>query len=293
MTQNHQGWLALYSKILLLSLNGLFAKAIPLDATTMSQLRSVIAVLGLLLFCWLQGVSWRLRDWRQALGVYGLGVFLGLHWITYFHAMQVSTVAVGMLALFSYPVLTILLEPLFRSGRGKYRLRFGDVMAGLLVLVGLVVMVWDQLQLSQGSPIVAGCLWGVLSALLFAVRNLVLKHHYSDVPSGKMILHQILAVALMLALFVDGGQVAQMNSDQWLLLLLLGLVTTAGAHTLLAVCLKRLPAKTVSIIGCSQPVLGAVLAWLLLGESVSGWVIAGGAIILSVAIYESLQQRVR
>ncbi|MCV6605631.1 MAG: DMT family transporter [Porticoccaceae bacterium] len=289
MHSDRKGWLALYGKILLLSLNGLFAKAIPLDATSVSQLRSMVAVVGLLLFCLLQGVSWRLRGWRQVLGVYSLGVLLGLHWVTYFHAMHVSTVAVGMLALFSYPVLSILLEPLFT--RGGYHLRLADVVAGLLVMAGLVVMVWDQLQLSQSSPVVAGCLWGVLSALLFALRNLVLKHRYSHLPSGKLILHQILAVALMLALFVDGSAVLAMESSHWVLLVLLGLFTTAGAHTLLAVSLKRLPVKSVSIVGCSQPVLGALLAWLLLGEMVSGWVVAGGAIILSVAIYESLQRR--
>ncbi|UTW44169.1 DMT family transporter [bacterium SCSIO 12696] len=287
MHSDRKGFLALYGKIALLSFNGLFAKLIPMDATTISQLRSVVAFIGLLLFCWLQGSNWRLGNWRQGAGVYALGVLLALHWVTYFHAMQVSTVAIGMLALFSYPVIAILLEP-WIAAHGQ-RLKFTDLLAGVLVLLGLTVMVWEELSTSFGGPVLMGCFWGVLSALLFAVRNLLLKHRYSHVASSKLILHQVLAVALVLLPFMDFQSLPQMTGQHWLLLLMLGLLTTAGAHTLLAVSLKRLPVKTVSIIGCSQPVLGAVVAWLVLGESASIWVIAGGAIILGVAVYEILQ----
>ena len=119
------GWAALYGKIALLSLTGLFAKLIPLDSTTLTQLRSAVAVLALLLLVVLQRRSLRLHGMKQWVLVYGLGGLLGLHWITYFHAMQVSSVAVGMLALFTYPVITILIAPLFYPG--KYRIAMGDI----------------------------------------------------------------------------------------------------------------------------------------------------------------------
>ena len=286
MNQDRLGLLALYGSVLLLALNGLFAKLIPLDATSMTQLRSVIAALGLLGFSLLQRREWRLANRRQVVGVYGLGILLGLHWVTFFHAMQISTVAVGMLALFSYPVITILIEPLFKGQRPQ----LGDLGAGCLVVLGLAVMVWDELQLASGGNLVAGCVWGVISALLFSARNLILKYRFHHVPSDQLMLHQVIAVSLMLVLFVDYPALSAMQVGDWGLLATLGLVTTAGAHTLLALSLKKLPAKSVAIIGCSQPVIGALAAWLVVAEQ-PGWsVIVGGGIILSVAIYETLHK---
>ena len=67
---------------------------------------------------------------KRYAGVYALGILLGIHWATFFHAMQVSSVAVGMLSLFSFPIITILLEPCF----SKSRLALRDVAAGVLVV---------------------------------------------------------------------------------------------------------------------------------------------------------------
>ncbi|WIO74733.1 DMT family transporter [Porticoccaceae bacterium LTM1] len=286
MTQDRTGLLALYASALLLALNGLFAKLIPLDATSMTQLRSVVAALGLLGFCLLGKRHWRLGCIRQYFAVYGLGLLLGLHWITFFHAMQISTVAVGMLALFSYPVITILIEPFF----ARTRLQAGDLIAGCLVVLGLAVMVWEELQLAANSDMVMGCVWGVISALLFSLRNLTMKYRFHHIASDRLMLHQVIAIAFLLLLFVDVSAVKEMKLSDWSLLVTLGLITTAAAHTLLAFSLKKLPAKTVAIIGCSQPVIGAIAAWLVVSEQ-PGWsVVIGGAIILSVAIYETLSK---
>ena len=113
MSQTRLGLPCLYLAIFLLALTGLFAKLIPLDAISIIQLRGMVAAIGLALFSLLRKRILRLPGIRTYAGVYALGLLLGVHWVTFFHAMQVSSVAVGMLALFSYPMITILLEPLF------------------------------------------------------------------------------------------------------------------------------------------------------------------------------------
>ena len=76
-------------------------------------------------------------------------------------------------------------------------------------------------------------------------------------------------------------------------LLLLGILCTAGAHTFYAASLKRLPAKSVALIGCLQPVLATLFAWLVIQETPQLNVLFGGAIILGVAAYESARKRSR
>lgn len=274
--------LILYTAVFLLSLNGLFAKLIPLDALSITQLRSCVAVLGFLLFCLLRHRSLRLHGVKQQSGVMGLGVLLGLHWVTFFHAMQVSTVAIGMLALFSFPIVTIMLEPFFAGQRVKIR----DMAAGVAVLCGIAIMVSQDLT-DIGGSVVQGVFWGVVSAVLFSIRNLSQKYHFRTVPSDRLMFHQVLTIALMLIPFVAVRDAAALSFPHWGSLLALGLLSTATAHTLYSYSLKLLAAKSVALIGCLQPLVAAVLAWLVLQEIPQPSVAVGGAIILLVAMYES------
>lgn len=282
-----QGILLLYLGLTLLSLNGLFAKLIPLDAFSMTQLRSLIAIGGFYLFCRVCKVPLKVTSRVRLAGVYGLGLLLGVHWGTFFHAMQISTVAVGILALFSYPMITILLEPLF----ARRRLAVRDILSGVLVVTGLVIMVWQDLAQGLSGQVLEGAAWGVFSALLFSLRNLCQKYFFAAIPSGTLMFHQIVAVALLLVPVVDVSASMALSGTSWLLLLLLGLLGTAAAHTLYSASLKLLPAKTVSLIGCLQPVVSIFLAWLIIQEVPSVSVVFGGAIILFVAIAESAFRR--
>ncbi len=287
MMQKHfHGLLVLYIAVFLLSLNGLFAKLIPLDALSITQLRSVIAVFGFLAFGLVRKRKLRVKNLKQQFGVAFLGLLLGLHWITFFHAMQVSTVAIGMLSLFSFPIMTILLEPLFN----KKRLYMSDVLAGFAVLSGIAIMVSQDLC-DIGGSVVQGVFWGGLSALLFSLRNLIQKYHFSSISSDSLMFHQVLTIVLMLAPFIDIPKISGLNPSNLGSLLLLGIFSTATAHTLLSYSLKQLAAKSVALISCLQPLLAAILAWFVLSEMPQMSVVIGGAMILSVAMYESVKKK--
>jgi len=276
----------LYLAIFILSLTGIFVKLIPLDAVSIVQLRSLIAAFGLAFILCIQKRSFRLAALKTYIGVYLLGLLLGAHWVTFFHSMQISTVAVGILSVFSFPMITILLEPLFT----KHRLKNGDIVAGVIMLTGLLIMVGHDLTAFQG-PVVQGVLWGILSALLFSLRILFQKYRFEEVSSDSLMFHQVVAVALMLALFVDYPQVSTLTFQGLINLGLLGIFITAGGHTLYVISLKKLPAKSVALISCLQPMLAVVFAWYFLNEIPGLTVLVGGGIVLSVAAYESLHKR--
>lgn len=285
MTDSRHSMSILYLAVFLLALNGLFAKLIPLDATSITQLRSVLAGATLLLLALLSRRRFLLDSAREYIGVYLIGVVLGLHWISFFHSMQISTVAIGMLSLFTYPVITVLIEPFFT----RQKLQIADVLAGIVVLIGVFVMVKDDLQTFDNAA-VQGVFWGVISAFLFAMRNLLQKYYYPAVSSDRLMLHQVIAISFMLLLFVDYPAVGDLNRGDWFTLLLLGMVSTAMGHTLLSYSLKQLPAKSIAMISCLQPIFATLFAWWLLQETPTVSVLLGGGIIVSVALYESVKR---
>jgi drug/metabolite transporter (DMT)-like permease len=125
---------------------------------------------------------------------------------------------------------------------------------------------------------------------MFVLRNLVQKYHFNHGPSDRLMFHQVVAIALMLAIFVDYPQVSALAPSDVLNLVLLGILSTAGAHTLLVFCMKQLPVKSVALISCMQPVIAALLAWYIIKETPGASVVIGGGMVLSVSVYESLQK---
>ncbi len=279
------GLLVLYASILLLALNGFFAKAIPLDATTITQTRSVVACAALFLVLFFSRSSLKLGSFKQFVGVYSLGILMAVHWVTYFYSMQLASVAVGMLALFSYPVITVLIEPLFKGQWPKWV----DVIAAFVVLAGVFLMVSDDIltgDLKSGAFV--GAIWGIFSALIFSIRNTSQKYLFPHVDSITLMVHQTLVISIVLVPFVDFSGLKRLELSSWGFILLLGCLSTAMAHTFLSMSLKRLSAKTVGLISCSTPVFGALIAWLALDEAPTYMVYVGGAVILSVAAWETL-----
>lgn len=113
-TQNHkEGLLSVHAAVLIFGLTALFAKLISLSAIKITLLRSIFAALAIALYIFWQRENLYLKRQRDYFIVLVLGFFLCTHWVTYFHAMQISSIAVGMISLYTFPVITVFLEPFF------------------------------------------------------------------------------------------------------------------------------------------------------------------------------------
>lgn len=280
--------LSLYAAIVVLSINGVLAKAIPLGAVTITHVRCVIAAVALAAFALQQKQTLRLLHRNHYRAVFILGVLMATHWIAFFKSMQVSTVAIGMLAHYSHPVLTVIFEPLMNRRAPA----LADLFAGILVFTGIVLMVPDW---TLGGEALLGVLLGLISAIAFSARNIFQRRWVSGEPGSSVMFYQMVVVALITlpAIIPLNGyaHLIQASSETWLMLLALGVITTALSHTLLAVSLRALSAKTVGLISCLQPPIAIFLGWLFLEETPQLITFAGGALILAAAIYESTKSK--
>lgn len=266
--------------VFLLGLVPLFAKLIPLGPDSIIFYRCVFGAAGLLLFLRLRGMRFALQRPRDYVLVVLVGVLLAVHWVTYFQSIQVSTVAVAITSIFIYPAITVVIEPLL-SRRLPRPL---DLLLALIALGGVVLIVPEfSLEGSTGQ----GVAWGVLSALLFALRNVTHRHWLRDYPSTQMMGYQMaVALVVLVALAEDPRQI---QADAWLGLAVLGLVFTAFAHSLFVGSMRHLQAKTASLIASLQPAYSIIAAALLLGEMPGGRTLLGAAVVVSVAVIESLR----
>lgn len=273
--------LTLHVTVVLLGGTALFSQIIPLSAQDITLGRSVFACIALFAFMALSKTSFLLATKKDYIVALVLGLLMAAHWVTYFAAMQYAGVSVGMIALFTFPVITVLIEPLFE----RTRLVWQDFFSAIIVFAGIALIVPEG---SLNNDITLGVMVGVVSAVLYAIRNLGHRHFFSQYSGAKAMAWQILVVCLCMLPMLNSS-LLQASDNSWWLLLILGTVFTALPHALIAATLAHLKAKTFSLIACMQPCYGVLLAILLLGESPSWQTYVGGVLITLASVYETVK----
>ena len=196
MHHSREGLLSVHAAVLIFSFTALFSKLVSLPALEITFYRSVFACLAIAVYMAYTKQSYRLGSRRDYLMAGLLGSLLAIHWVTYFHAMQVSTVAVGVIALYTYPVITVFLEPLFHGERPHV----ADIISSIAVLFGIYLIVPE---FSLDNSTLVGVLFGVFSALMMSLRNIMQRRYFSAYKASHSLFYQTLVVMLVLVAFID------------------------------------------------------------------------------------------
>ncbi|HNY79158.1 MAG: DMT family transporter [Sedimentisphaerales bacterium] len=259
----------------------MFAKGIALPVPHIICLRSLIGAAALVAMLAALRRPLKVGGGRHYVLMVTLGLLLCAHWLTYFKALKVSTAAVAILSLHTYPVITAIIEPFLFSER----LRKSDVLLAVVVFIGIVIMT-PAMSLSDATT--RGIVLGVISGLFFMVRNLLTRKYVHQYTSSVLMFWQMLVTGLVLLpwLFIDRAAWTPATGG---LLLLLGVVFTAVPHTLFSASFKHLSAKTVGIIATLLPFYAAFFGYLIHDETLSLRTIVGGSIILAAIAFETVR----
>jgi drug/metabolite transporter (DMT)-like permease len=275
--------LEIHLAVFLFGFPGLFGKWLALSPTLIVFGRVVFAALTLLAVLGFGRRSFRVSPPRDALLLLACGLILAAHWTMFFKAVQVSSVAVGLLAYASFPVFTVFLEPLLL----KERWDPWSLVYALLCVLGLALIVP---RLDTADAVVRGVLWGLGAGLTFSLLSILNRVLASRHSSLAVAFYQDLFAALFLLPAVVGPGLAVSGRDL-ALIAVLGVVCTAAAHTLFIDGMRRVRAGTASILSTLEPVYGILLALVFLKESPSLRTVSGGAVILVSALVATARAR--
>lgn len=283
MKAQQQSLLFLHCSVLLFGGTALFSKLIGLPALDITVYRTGVAAIVLFILLTLQKKKITLSSAKDYGIAVVLGMVVGIHWVTYFAGMQMAGVTIGIIAFFTYPVITVFLEPLLSRSSGRSKPQVKDVAIAIIVLIGIFLLIPE---INLGNQVTLGIATGVFSAFFFALRNILHKNYFSHYSGPHTMLYQTLVAFFMLALFVEVPLVEVTHRD-WSLILLVGVFFTAMPHALFASSLRHLSATTAGLISCLQPLYASVLAFLLLSERVNLMTIIGGVLVISAALFET------
>lgn len=262
--------------VLLFGLAALVGKVVETDPIRIVWWRSVFASLAI-------GATIAIR--RRAIvrpprlgSLIALGAILALHWITFFAAMRIASVTIGLLGFATFPVFVAMIEPLVVPGE---RFRITSLALALLAAGGVALLVPS---FDVRDTLTLGAATGVVSGLFYAIVVATNRRLVADTSALDLGLWQNAAAVLWLTPFNLGVIHGLPTARDLVLLALLGIVLTGFAHVLFVHGMQRVSARAASVIGLLEPLYGVTAATLLLDERASLRTYGGGLVILA-AVY--------
>ena len=273
----------------LFSFVGPVSKLVALGVGTISFYRASFATLALAAVMALRSLRSARRPFlavlpapRAALELIGLGLLLAGNWYFYVLAIQVSSVVVAVVSLFTYPLITALIEPLVFG----QRYRALDLFAGCVVFSGILLVV-DHFSLKDAS--VQGVACGLLASVSITLRNLFSRRALAQRSAQSLNLAQFMVAVLVFAPFLMFERDTTPSLRELVILVIIGGVLTAASWVLFTAALRGLTTTVASFLVSLQPVIATGIAWLLLDERPHLKTLAGGVVILAgvvIALYQ-------
>jgi drug/metabolite transporter (DMT)-like permease len=224
-------------------------------------------------FLWTTGRRITMRHVRQALAP---GVFFGLNLAIFFAGATHNSVAnaalIGSLSpFFIVPIGARLFDE---------HINLPAVVFALFAFGGVGMVLFSAPP--NGDASIRGNLFGVLAMLLWTGYVSSTRHFRRDMDVATfMSTVSPIAALAVLPLAIANGDVFGMSGTGWTYMLILTFLIGVAAHGLMVFAQKTIPIGTIGIAQVAQPALAVVWSFLLLGETVRRWQVAGIAIVLS------------
>lgn len=288
-------YLLLHITVFIFGFTGILGKQITssdggMDSVNLVLYRMVIAFIGLLLYMKLvKRIKFKAGK-KAILGFIGIGAIIAAHWITFFYSIQVSNVSIALACISSSALFTSIIEPLLI----KKKIDVSEMVLGVATVVGISIIVDAEMDKVEGIilAIISAALAG-----LFGVLNSIetKKHRPTEISVVEMLSG---AFFTFLFLIISGWEIvspADVSSDNWGLIIVLGLVATSFAFVATVEVMKVLSPFTVALSINLEPIYAIIMALLFFPESeqMSSLFYLGAGIIIGTLIVNALIKKSR
>ena len=284
MNQNHKkDILYLHLGVMLFSFSGIIAQYVEVPSILAAMGRVVCSSTLLFIIAKIKKNSLKLDSKKDYVAIVLTGTVLAVHWVTFFHSIQTSTVAIGAITFTTFPLFITFIEPfVFHE-----RLKMKSIIRAVFVLIGVIITVPE---FSLDNQMTIGILWGMVSSFTYAIATMANRYFSKKYSSRVVCIYEqgTAAIVLLPSLFLVP---AVWRVQDILGIIFVGCICTAFAYSFYITAQRRVKAQTAGIIAGMETVYGIFFAFALLGEIPTVRELIGGAVILGVSIITSLDKK--
>ena len=219
---------------------------------------------------------WKVPARSLLIGVYGL---FGYHFML-FLALQTAPAVEANLVNYLWPLLIVLLSPLFTK---SLSLNFRYVLAALSGFAGAVIAITYNSSGPASSSIEVGYLFALAAAVIWATYSLATTK-VPRFPTPAIGLFALVSGLLAIGAHFVFEPAASISASDWILLVMLGTGPLGGAFYLWDAALKIGDPRRIGLLAFLTPLLSTVLLVLVSGNSLSWQLLVATALIVGGAL---------
>lgn len=209
-----------------------------------------------------------------------VGIALAFHFGFWISSLKYTTVANSVILVSTHPILIAVVSHYYLKERISMAAGAGVGIA----LVGMIIIGSSDFAVSQES--LYGdflALIGMFALAIYLLSGRRIRQKTSVLPYVTVV-YGVATMALFMGCFIFSVPLLPYPVEEWVLFLALAIVPMILGHTIYNWTLRYVTALVVSMSILGEPILSAILAYILLSEVPTNWVILGGFLIL-VGIY--------
>ena len=207
--------------------------------------------------------------------VLAAGFLLAMHFVFWFGALKLTSIANTTILGIVAPAFTLLFERLWYN----HKLSGITITALLIILVGVIIVQGDDLGSMDSAGL--GNIMAILSAVflgsVFLIGSKVRKT--TSVITYTRAVYAVSAIVLLVSSLVLDNPLMGYTINNYFWLFMLGLIPTLIGHTAFSYSVKFVSPTVIAAFPLGEPIIASYLAWLLFAERVSFYVVGGGLII--------------
>ncbi len=251
----------LHFVVFIYGFTAILGKLIILPAAQLVWYRMLIAVITFYFFLRLKKTDLSISR-EHFLKLFGIGIIVAIHWITFFGAIKISNVSVTLGCLATTTLFTSLLEPFFF----RKRINAVEVIIGLLIILGLYMIFRFETRYSDG--VIVALISAFLAGLFTVINKKMVLNHKASVIGFYEMTGGLAGISIYLLIVGWGDSPLSIPSPtDFVYLLILGIICTAYAFAIQVDVMKHLSAYLVALTINLEPVYGIVMAYFLFGET--------------------------
>jgi drug/metabolite transporter (DMT)-like permease len=260
LNDNLKNQLYLHFIVFIWGFTAILGALITVNAMTLVWYRVLIASITLFLF-----FKFKKEPFKENYGdlfkfLIG-GILIAIHWITFFHAIKISTISTTLVTMSSSAFFVVLLQPLF----GIKKFTWYELLLAVFAVAGFVI-IFNVEKVNTSGLFVA-----LISAFLVAVfsiynGNLIKKYKGSKIAFYELVFATLFITVILIIQGKFSKDFFSLLQSDIIYIAILAVICTAFPFVVATNLLRKMSPFTIVLTNNLEPVYGIILAVLIFGD---------------------------
>ncbi|MBA2250191.1 MAG: DMT family transporter [Chitinophagaceae bacterium] len=277
-----KAFIQLHIAVFLAGFTAILGKLIILNEGLLVWYRMLITTITLLLILIFTREFIKL-SFKNTFRLFGVGVIVALHWLTFYGSIKYSNASVGLTCLSAIGFFTAFIDPMIT----RRRIDWFEVILGLMAIAGIYLIFNFYPEYKKGI------IFGIISALLASIFPILNKKLLTRFTPKIVTVYEMCGGFLALTFIIPfyfklfPAKYFFPTTTDWLWLLVLAWLCTVLSFILQLNALKKISPFTANLTYNLEPIYGIIFAFIIFHENKylsSGFYVGLSLILLAVVL---------